>query len=161
MFREVGRDRALLGLLAAGLILRLTLAWAARNLATGAGFTADTVHPTSGFQPLYTFLLVPLYLLLPKGPILPVHLALSILAVCGAATGWFVFRIARRLSSRRATLFSLFLWSFSPYFLSQRQHGLETGLSGPDAANFRAHGPHLGGLPRAAERRIIRRLRRR
>src|SRR5262245_47671310 len=91
-------DRPLLGLLAAGLLLRLGLAWApftylaergpliddafyslsvARNLAAGVGPTADGVHETSGFQPLYTLLLVPLYALFRHDLILPIHLALT------------------------------------------------------------------------------------
>jgi len=139
------------GLLALGFLLRLALAWApfsylaergpliddafyslstARNLAAGAGLTADGFHATSGFQPLYTLALVPIYRLFPDDRIAPIHVALSLLALCGGATGWFVFRIARRLSSRPAALFSLFLWSLSPYFLSHGQNGLETGVYG-------------------------------
>src|SRR2546422_172957 len=35
-----------------------------------------------------------------------------------------------RVGSRRAALFSLALWTFSPYFLTQGENGLETGLFG-------------------------------
>lgn len=152
-YREEGPDRRriLFLLLGAGLLLRLALAWApfsylasrgpliddafysfsiARNLALGKGPTADGIHPTSGFQPLYTFLLVPFYALFPRDPIVPIHLALTVLAICGAATGWFIFRIVSRISSRPAALFSLTLWTFSPYFLTQGLNGLETGLFG-------------------------------
>src|SRR5258705_4659295 len=134
------RGGILLALLAAVLRLRLFLAWApfsylagrgpliddafysfgiARNLALGHGPTADGIHPTSGFQPLYTFLLVPFYLLFPRDPILPIHLGLTVLAMAGAATGWFLFRIVSRIASRPAALFSLTLWTFAPYFLTQ------------------------------------------
>ena len=144
-------DRILIALLAAGLLLRLALAWApfaylarrgpliddafysfsiARNLARGAGPTADGVHLTSGFQPLYTLCLVPCYRLSPKGSILPIHLALMLLALCGAATSWFIFRITRRFASRRGALFAVFVWTFSPTVLSQGANGLETGLLG-------------------------------
>lgn len=149
--REGSHRGILLGLLAAGLLLRLALAWApysylasrgplvddafysfsiARNLALGLGPTADGIHPTSGFQPLYTFLLVPFYLLFPRDPILPIHLALAVLAIAGTATGWLIFRIVSRIASGPAALFSLALWTFSPYFLSQGLNGLETGLLG-------------------------------
>jgi dolichyl-phosphate-mannose-protein mannosyltransferase len=145
------RDRLLLLLLAAGLILRLSIAWApfsylasrgpllddafyslsiARNLAAGHGPTADGIHPTSGFQPLYTFSLVPFYLLSPRDSVLPIHLALTLLALCGAATGWLIYRIVSRVASRPAALFSLALWTFAPYFLFQGENGLETGLFG-------------------------------
>ncbi|HEV8335535.1 MAG TPA: glycosyltransferase family 39 protein [Candidatus Polarisedimenticolia bacterium] len=146
-----GTDRLLPALLGAGLLLRLLIAWApfsylaargpliddafyslgiARNLAGGHGLTADGVHQTSGFQPLYTFLLVPFYLLSKSDPILPMRSALTLLALAGTATGWFLFRITRRLAGAGAALFSLALWSFSPYFLTQGMNGLETGLFG-------------------------------
>ena len=145
------RDRPLLLLLAAGLLLRLGLAWAsfpylawrgpliddafysfsiARNLAAGSGPTADGIHETSGFQPLYTSLLVPFYLLFPRDPILPIHMALTLLALCGSLTGWFLYRVVRRVASRRAAVFALALWTFSPYFLTHGENGLETGLFG-------------------------------
>ena len=143
--------KALIFLLGAGLIVRLGLAWApfdylarrgplvddafygfsiARNLARGAGATADGLHPTSGFQPLYTWLLVPFYWAIPQDPILPIHLALTLLAVCGALTGWLLYRMVRRFASHRAALFTLFLWSFSPALLGTGANGLETGLFG-------------------------------
>ncbi len=145
------RDPALLALLAAGLLLRLLLAWApfsylaargpivddafysfsiARNVARGDGLTADGIHATSGFQPLYTFLLVPFFIASGGNPVLPIHLALTLLALAGALTGWFIFRIVSRMAGRPAALFSLFLWTAAPYFLSQGLNGLETGLFG-------------------------------
>ncbi|HEU5179908.1 MAG TPA: glycosyltransferase family 39 protein [Candidatus Polarisedimenticolia bacterium] len=145
------RDRILPILLAAGFLLRLALAWApfsylaergpliddafysfsiARNLAAGHGPTADGIHETSGFQPLYTFALVPLYAVSSPGSPLPIHLALTLLALAGAASGWFVYRIARRVATRRGALFATLLWCASPYFLSQGTNGLETGLFG-------------------------------
>jgi len=145
------RDRALLALLATGLLLRLLIAWApfsylarrgplvddafysfsiARSIAGGAGPTADGVHPTSGFQPLYTLLLVPFYLFSGQNAVLPIHLALTLLALAGTATGWFIFRIVSRAAGRPAALFSLCLWTAAPYFLSQGLNGLETGLLG-------------------------------
>ena len=138
-----GRDPLLGWLLAAGLLLRLAIACApfsylasrgpllddafysfsiARNLAAGHGPTADGIHATSGFQPLHTVLLVPFYLLFPRDPILPIHLALTLLALCGCATGWLIYRIVSRVAPRPAALFSLALWTFSPYFLFQGEN---------------------------------------
>ena len=37
----------------------------ARHVAAGNGFTFDGLHPTNGYQPLWLFLLVPLYVVLP------------------------------------------------------------------------------------------------
>ena len=175
-------DKTLMTLLGTGLLLRLGLAWApfdylaqrgpliddafygfsiARNLARGIGATADGLHATSGFQPLYTLLLVPFYRLFPQDPILPIHLALTLLALCSGLTGWFIYRIVRRFASRRAALFALFLWTFSPALLITGLNGLETGLFGlllaaslemylgkvrsnPDPPNLAALGALLG-----------------
>ena len=35
----------------------------ARNIAEGNGASFDSIHPTTGFQPLYVFLLVPVYMI--------------------------------------------------------------------------------------------------
>lgn len=167
--REKG---GLLALLALALLLRLLLAWApftylasrgslvddafysfsiARNLAAGRGPTADGIHPTSGFQPLYTFLLVPFYLLFPQDPVLPIHLALCLLAIAGAATGLFIFRIARRTAGTAPAFLALFLWTFAPYYLAQGQNGLETGLFGLALAatlDFYLHRARQNPVPR-------------
>src|SRR5262249_47846545 len=37
---------------------------------------------TNGFQPLYVFLMAPVYALLPREPERPVHVALGLLALC-------------------------------------------------------------------------------
>jgi dolichyl-phosphate-mannose-protein mannosyltransferase len=162
------RDPVLILLLAASLAIRLLIAWApfsylssrgplvddafysfsiARNLASGHGPTADGVHATSGFQPLYTLLLAPLFLLSRGDPILPIHLALTLLALCGTATGWLIYRMVRRLSGRPGALFAAALWGVSPYVLSQGANGLETGLFGLMAAATLDY--HLGRVRRS------------
>jgi hypothetical protein len=138
-------------LLAAGFLIRLSIAWApftylaqrgpliddafygfsiARNLARGAGATADGLHPTSGFQPLFTLLLIPLYWIFPGDSTFPIHAGLTLLALCGGATGWMIYRITRRIASRRGALFALLLWALSPTLLATGLNGLETGLLG-------------------------------
>ena len=73
---------------------------------------------------------MPFYALFGPGTALPIHLALTLLALSGAASGWLVFRIARRVATRRGALFATLLWCASPYFLSHGMNGLETGLFG-------------------------------
>ena len=68
----------------------------ARNIAQGLGPTFDGVTLTNGFQPLYVFLLVPLFWLAGGDPVLPIHAGLTLLALFTVATAWLLFRIARR-----------------------------------------------------------------
>ena len=139
-------------LLLIGLGLRLGLAWqdhlillsefvwsddayislsVARNLAHGHGMTSDGVNVTNGFQPLYVFLLVPVYLLVsPDNLVLPVHLAGTLLAVAGTASAGMFYLIALRLFSRTAALCVLFFFTMSHYFVATDVNGLETALYG-------------------------------
>ena len=125
-------------LLLIGLALRLGLAWqdhlvqlaewlwtddsylslsVARNLAHGRGMTADGVHVTNGFQPLYVLLMVPVYALVSSDNlVLPVHVAGTMLAVAGTATAGVFYLIALRLFSRTPALCVLFFFTVSHYF---------------------------------------------
>ena len=47
----------------------------AQNIASGHGATFDGVHPTNGFQPLYVFLLVPLFWLFGSNLVAPIYAA--------------------------------------------------------------------------------------
>lgn len=101
----------------------------ARNIADGRGMTFDGDHPTTGFQPLYVFLLVPVFLASGGDPVMPIYVALTILALCTTATAWFLFAIARRYTGRRAALAAAAIWAFSPVVTRQTANGLETGLA--------------------------------
>jgi hypothetical protein len=135
-----------------GLVLRLGLAWqdhriqlsewlssddaylslsVARNLAWGRGMTSDGTHPTNGFQPLYVFAMVPVYLLVPRDElILPVHIAGTLLAVAGTAAAGVWYLLARRVFARPAALCVLFFFTISHYFVATDVNGLETALYG-------------------------------
>lgn len=103
----------------------------ARNLALGNGMTSDGTHVTNGFQPLYVFLMVPVYLLVPPDDlVLPVHLAGTLLAVAGVAAAWVFYLIALRLYSRTVALCVLFFFCVSHYFVVIEINGLETPLYG-------------------------------
>jgi hypothetical protein len=142
---------AVAALLALGLAVRLLVAWQplefhaakgaiiddafyslniARHLAGGEGLTFDGENPTNGFQPLYVFIMAPVFRLFPADRILPVHVALTILALAGAATGLFIFRIAKRRWGADAGIFALALYAFSPYAVESCQNGLETAIVG-------------------------------
>ena len=65
----------------------------ARNIADGNGMTFDGIHPTTGFQPLYVFILVPVYFFSGDNMILPIYIALTFLAICSCLTTYFIYRI--------------------------------------------------------------------
>lgn len=138
----------LIGSFIAGLTIRLWIAWQpwerlvstgafgddacyygsiAWHIAHGYGPTADGVHPTNGFQPLWAFMLVPIYALgIDKG--IAINCALTLLAIFSAATALILFAIARHLWSVPTGLWVAFFWSFSPTVLRQSMNGMETGL---------------------------------
>lgn len=139
-------------LLAVGFAARLRIAWLdyrfvlghtlwsddsflcmsiARNLAAGLGMTSDGVHVTNGFQPLYVFLLVPIFWLVEHGDrIAPIHWAGTLQAIFAAGAGWMYYCIARRAFHRSAALFVLFFWAVSHYFVVAESNGMETPVYG-------------------------------
>lgn len=146
---STGEARLLGALLAAGLAIRLAIAWLpvailiektvpddafyyfaiARNLAQGRGFSVDGIVPTNGFHPLWALLLVPAFRWAP-GPDLPVHLALTLAALLDTATGWLAFRTVRQVGGRYlAAILASFLYLFNPTVIFQAANGLETALS--------------------------------
>jgi hypothetical protein len=137
-------------ILAAGLMVRLAIAWqpfnfqlkygplvddafyslnVSRHIARGEGPTCDGINFTNGFQPLYVFLMVPVYWVWPNDPIKPVYAAMTLLALASAGAGWFLFRIARRRWGPGPAWFALGCYCFSPYFIIHGINGLETSLA--------------------------------
>lgn len=101
----------------------------ARNIARGLGSTFDGVTPTNGYQPLYVFLLVPVYAAAGDHATLPIYIALLGSALCNVLTGLILFRLVRTYASVRAAFFGLVLWSFGPAIVRQAVNGLETSLA--------------------------------
>ncbi|HSG26936.1 MAG TPA: glycosyltransferase family 39 protein, partial [Candidatus Krumholzibacterium sp.] len=101
----------------------------ARNIAAGNGLTFDGVHPTTGFQPLYVFLLVPAYMAAGSDLVTPVYIALTMLALLTSLTAWLVYRISRRYTGFVPAVLAAAVWGFSPIVTKQGANGLETGLS--------------------------------
>ncbi len=100
-----------------------------RNMAEGSGMTFDGVHPTTGFQPLYVFLLVPVFMIAGGDPALPIHIALSMLAIFTGLTAFLIYRIARRYVGYAAALTATVIWAFSPIVTGQTANGLETAMA--------------------------------
>jgi hypothetical protein len=101
----------------------------ARNIARGLGSTFDGRILTNGYQPLYVWLMAPVYWLMPDDRTLPIHIALTLLALVGAATGWLVYRIVRYLSTPWHATIACAIWMFDPIVLTHSLNGLETGLA--------------------------------
>ena len=101
----------------------------ARNLAEGAGMTFDGIHPTTGFQPLYVFLLVPVFMIAGGDPVLPIHIALSILVVFSSMTAYLLYRIVKRYVGFAAALTAALIWGLSPIVMKQTANGLETAIA--------------------------------
>lgn len=101
----------------------------ARNIAAGNGATFDGIHPTTGFQPLYVMLLVPAYALAGDNLVIPIYVALSLLAVFTALTAYVLYRICRRYVGWGASLAAALIWAFSPIVTKQTANGLETALA--------------------------------
>jgi hypothetical protein len=137
--------------LAAGLALRLAVAWMpvqeliartipddafiyfviARHIAAGLGATFDGVTLTNGFHPLWALALAPIFGVFPQGD-LPIHLALTVSAICdtaaGALAGWVVWRASPAQSRSYATTITMALYLFNPRAILESANGLETGL---------------------------------
>ncbi len=101
----------------------------ARHIAEGDGSTFDGTTPTNGYQPLYVFLLVPVYWLAGGNATAPIYVALLGSALCNMLTGWILFRLLRNYASLRAAFFGLALWCFGPAIVRQAVNGLETSLA--------------------------------
>jgi hypothetical protein len=106
--------------------LSLTIA---RNIAKGLGplYGHDF---TNGFQPLYVFLIAPIYRLLPTDLFTPVHLALIVLTLFDTATLYILFRlIVSQSRTNAAPILIALAWIFNPYIMRTTANGLETAVS--------------------------------
>lgn len=81
----------------------------ARNVASGNGFTFDGVHETNGFHPLWLFMLVPVFGLVP-GDDAPLRVVIAVEVALLAAAAVVVFRVLRaRLGEPPALVAALLL----------------------------------------------------
>ena len=106
--------------------LSLTIA---RNIARGLG-PLYGLEPTNGFQPLYVFLMSPVYALLPGNPEAPIRVALGMLTLFDTSTLFLLFRLTSRLSTSRITPWLVALaWAFHPYAILTALNALETSIA--------------------------------
>ena len=106
----------------------------ARHAAAGAGVTFDGLSPTNGFHPLYFALLVPIYRLVPRDPLLGVHLAMTLVMAVNGLTAWPIHAIARRLAGPAAGLVAASAWLLNPWVILIAGQGVEQPVAALAAA---------------------------
>lgn len=100
----------------------------ARNVARGHGFTFDRLHLTSGFQPLWQLMLVPIFWIVP-GELAPIRVALLVQVALIAATAAMVYRLlAPRVGEPAAVVGALLLFAF-PSTRAVARSGMESAVA--------------------------------
>ena len=97
----------------------------ARNMARGHGATFDRVNSTSGFQPLWAGLLVPIFWF-TDDPGRGLSAMLCLATILGALSMVLLYIGLVRLAGYGAALLLCGMIAFNPYFLQILQGGLET-----------------------------------
>lgn len=106
----------------------------AHNIASGRGITSDGVTPTNGFQPLFTFLTVPIFFIAGKDVFLALRLVFILQWLVYIATGFLLGFIARDglsfLLQNKKLLFWLvaLIYIASGHVFITHFNGLETGF---------------------------------
>jgi hypothetical protein len=126
----------------------------ARSIASGLGPFIG-LAPTNGFQPLYVFLMAPVFKAIPGNPEMPIHVALVLLSLFDAAALYLVCRILlRTVRSKAPILLVGAVWAFNPTSVKHVVNGLETAISLCLAAAVILAFTHLeASASRAQERR--------
>jgi hypothetical protein len=108
---------------------------AARHLGTGGGLSVDGIHPTSGVQPLWVFLLAPFAWIAAGERTAFVRWALALHWILYAFTAGVIAVLAARaahplnVSPASAARLAAFLYLSSTTILELHFNGLETGLT--------------------------------
>ena len=102
----------------------------AKNIALGLGETFDGVVPTNGYQPLYVWLMVPVFWIFNADLITPIYIAVTLLATANVATGIFIYSILFRLTgTAKWALLGVAFWMFNIAIVKDGTNGLEAGFS--------------------------------
>ncbi len=98
----------------------------AQNVIQGKGSTFDGIHLTNGYQPLWLFVLLPIFALFPSGGEIPFRLAFVLQSVLGALSAMVLYRLLRLGFRKTTSLLVSLVWISwgSRYFIT----GMETAL---------------------------------
>lgn len=101
----------------------------ARNFAEGKWFLYGE-NNTSGFQPLYVFIMAPVFLFFKSDPISPLYVSLLFLSLVGFATIYYLYKLIRIIFDDDYSPFiSVLLFILLPVTIANISNGLETSLS--------------------------------
>jgi hypothetical protein len=102
----------------------------AKNIALSVGETFDGVISTNGYQPLYVWLMVPVFWIFPKDVITPVYVAETLLAICNSITVIFLYAIVKQVTQRQwSGIVAAALWALNLAVARNGSLGLEAGLA--------------------------------
>ncbi len=96
----------------------------ARNVAGGLGQSFDGINPTNGFQPLWMYLLVPLFWLFHGAPEFLVKVCMIYQLPYLAVAAWLLWKLWNGLSGSRAALLGTIL--YIPSVLITSAKGMES-----------------------------------
>src|SRR3989339_741549 len=106
----------------------------AKNIAHGNGISADGENLTNGFQPLYTFLIVPAFAI-TNNDYLSVRIIFIFLVLLFTASAFLFASIIRdtfsellKIGKKELYWISFFIYISSTLFFKNQLNGLETGL---------------------------------
>jgi hypothetical protein len=109
----------------------------ARHIAEGKGPTFDGITLTTGFYPLYTFILAAFNCLFSlSGSESLVRVAILLNALCFLATGWLILVTARQLWGTSAGRWGAILWYSNPNAYILAATGMEASLYSFCLASF-------------------------
>lgn len=135
-------------LLFLGLLVRLVFAWLpekylfylvyddayyyfsiARNLIERGMLSADGIHLTNGFHPLWLFVITPIYLLFGHYHWLSIHLVLTVSAFLDTGAALLIYKTLERMERPKAGFWAAAFYLFNPVVLQYTMSGLETALN--------------------------------
>lgn len=94
------------------------------HVAKGDGPTFDGIHKTSGYQPLWMLILVPVFWIFPNAPEAALRAGLVLQALLLFAAGAMILSVQRRIFSWQAVFASITCFVFIVFF--RGQNGLES-----------------------------------
>jgi len=99
----------------------------ARHIALGQGITYNGIDKTNGFQPLWIFLITPVFLF-TKDIYLAINIILTFQAVLDAIVVFLIYKLAQELFDYKVGLLSSLFWAINPLIIFQTMNGIEVTL---------------------------------
>lgn len=100
-----------------------------RNISAGQGVRIDSLHTTTGFQPLWGAVNAAAFFLLGESD-QTIFCILTLGALVGVLTCAVIFALTRRVSrSPAAGMLAAGLWGFAPQTIRHNLNGMETGIA--------------------------------